>query len=536
MDKRKPMLPLMALILTLTVAPATPSRQDSTDAVATDRPEPSPAPVATVLGKAVEVPGNTGRYKGRHVRQVVFKTLMEAHVTEHELSASPDEVDAALAVVNKQQKALRTQRKQRRDMLVAELKSPELSENRRKEGSKYLERLNELIENDEKEAQEEDSQEYRDFQRQFIKWGIETWRFDKALYSTYGGRVIFGRSPWSLLEPIGAYGAWLKEQESKKSFEVFDPGVREELYDYFEGDRSDLSEQMVRLCFEKDRPFNLWTEAEQTDWHQAGQDPLVRDGAPRAQRSVSPDRPQAGDVVTNSIGMKLVYVPAGEFMMGSPSGEVRNAPPHRVRISQGFYIGICEVTQAQWKAVMETDLMEQRDRADTTLLSLSEQGSLYPMYYVSWEEADEFCRQLSQREARRYRLPTEAEWEYACRAGTTTRFSFGDDETLYPDYAWLPMNSGGQVRAVGWKKPNGWGLYDVHGNVCEWCSDWFGRDYYSKSPSTDPPGPSTGQRRVFRGGCWIFTLGNSRSAERLAEPPDCRSDAIGFRVVLDHQK
>jgi formylglycine-generating enzyme required for sulfatase activity len=154
---------------------------------------------------------------------------------------------------------------------------------------------------------------------------------------------------------------------------------------------------------------------------------------------------------------------------------------------------------------------------------------------MNWDEAVEFCRKLSQKEGRKYRLPTEAEWEYACRAGTKTAYSFGDDDTKLGDYGWFRANAHdvGQKygHIVAHKKPNPWGLYDMHGNVWEWCSDWLGD--YPTDAATDPNGPSTGENRVIRGGSVSFQGGDARSAERGGTKPDNESCSIGFRIVLD---
>ncbi len=208
------------------------------------------------------------------------------------------------------------------------------------------------------------------------------------------------------------------------------------------------------------------------------------------------------DAVTNSIGMKLVYIRAGSFMMGSgDSGErqfMDEFPQHQVRISEGFWMGQTEVTQGQYESVMNAQPWSGE--------SSVQESTNNPATHVSWDEAAEFCTKLSKQEGKTYRLPTEAEWEYACRAGTTTRFSFGDSYSSLGDYAWFDGNAEkvGQDYAhpVGQKKPNPWGMYDMHGNVWEWCSDWYDRDYYSTSPSVDPKGSPTGIGRSLRGGSW----------------------------------
>ncbi|MEW5914727.1 MAG: formylglycine-generating enzyme family protein, partial [Thermodesulfobacteriota bacterium] len=157
-----------------------------------------------------------------------------------------------------------------------------------------------------------------------------------------------------------------------------------------------------------------------------------------------------------------------------------------------------------------------------------------PVESVSWEEAVEFTRRLNKEEGLRagtYRLPTEGEWEYACRAGSGTRYSFGDSESALGDYGWYGGNSGGRPQPVARKKANAWGLYDMHGNVWEWVSDWYGKDYYSSSPTGDPQGPSSGSGRVVRGGSWDSNPRALRSAIRYWFSPTNRINFLGFRVA-----
>jgi formylglycine-generating enzyme required for sulfatase activity len=161
-------------------------------------------------------------------------------------------------------------------------------------------------------------------------------------------------------------------------------------------------------------------------------------------------------------------------------------------------------------------------------------GAKNPAESVSWDECQEFLKKLNAlgKERGEFRLPTEAEWEYACRAGTRTRFCSGDADAELADYAWYDANSGSTTHPVGEKKPNAWGLFDCHGNVWEWCADWWGHDYYGKSPRDDPTGPATGSGRVLRGGSWLYYPGLCRSAFRYTcGGPADRSSCIGFRVV-----
>jgi formylglycine-generating enzyme required for sulfatase activity len=225
--------------------------------------------------------------------------------------------------------------------------------------------------------------------------------------------------------------------------------------------------------------------------------------------------------IQNSIGIKLKLLPAGMFTMGQAGGN-SDETPHQVTLTKPFYIGVYEVTNAQWQAVMGSvpSKCKEADR---------------PVEQVSWGDAKEFCRKLSalaeERKAGRvYRLPTEAEWEYACRAGTTTKYCFGNDESGLGDFGWFNGNAGGETHPVGGKKPNAWGLFDMHGNVFEWCSDWYGA--YPKGVASDPQGPSGGLFRVRRGGNWITPAGSCRSAFRVSSGTSIRIAGLGFRLAL----
>ena len=223
--------------------------------------------------------------------------------------------------------------------------------------------------------------------------------------------------------------------------------------------------------------------------------------------------------ITNSIGMDLKLLPAGVFTMGDEGAE------HEVRLTNPFMLGVYEVTQSQYERVMGNN--PSRFNGDNN-----------PVERVSWDDAVEFCRKLSallseKAAGRVYRLPTEAEWEYACRAGTTTEYSFGDDDSRLGDYAWFGGNSGDRTYPVGGKKPNAWGLYDMHGNVWEWCQDRYGA--YPGHAITNPSGPNSGSDRVGRGGGWVSPVESCRSGSRRGEYPSLRyvnSGNFGFRVCL----
>jgi formylglycine-generating enzyme required for sulfatase activity/serine/threonine protein kinase len=233
--------------------------------------------------------------------------------------------------------------------------------------------------------------------------------------------------------------------------------------------------------------------------------------------------------IANSIGMTLVLIPAGEFPMGSsdadPGAFPQEKPQHKVRIARPFYLGATEVTQGQYQAV--TGGNPSHFKGPDGL----------PVDSISWNDAVAFCAELNKREKGSlggaiYRLPTEAEWEYACRAGTTTRFSFGDAAARLRDHAWFMGNSDNTTHPVREKPPNAWGLYDMNGNVSEWCGDWFDAQYYANSPDTDPPGPAHAAQRVIRGGSYGDNPRGERAAVRGARVPGRRGDRIGFRLAL----
>ena len=242
-------------------------------------------------------------------------------------------------------------------------------------------------------------------------------------------------------------------------------------------------------------------------------------------------------VITNSIGMKLVLIPKGTFTMGSPieeEGANNDEQQHQVTVSKDYYLGVTEVTQGQYEKVMGVNPSHFQKR-----VIRKSDSSMYPVENVSWEGAVEFCKRLSElpeekKAGRVYRLPTEAEWEYACRAGSKTAFYFGDDSELIGAYAWHAANSGGQTHPVGEKKPNAWGLYDMHGNNWEWCSDWHGD--YPEGTVTDPVGPEEGAGRVLRGGGWGDVAANCRSASREGRLPYSHCTSSGFRVSLSSSR
>ncbi len=223
----------------------------------------------------------------------------------------------------------------------------------------------------------------------------------------------------------------------------------------------------------------------------------------------------------NRFGMTFARIQAGIMQMGSAVFDDEQ-PVHEVRISRPFYLGKYPVTQGQWEAVMGDNPSYFRGNRNR------------PVEHVAWEAVQAFIRKLNEAEGRPvYRLPTEAEWEYAARAGFATVYGFGDDQSRLHRYAWYANNSGGKTHPVKQLKPNAWGLFDMHGNVWEWTQDWYSDTYYTSSPRHDPPGPDTGLYRVVRGGGWDCRAGDCRSASRNAELADSCSPVVGFRFLRE---
>jgi formylglycine-generating enzyme required for sulfatase activity len=253
----------------------------------------------------------------------------------------------------------------------------------------------------------------------------------------------------------------------------------------------------------------------------------------------------------NNVAMKLALIPAGKFMMGSPKdeegrygygmrlliqGKVDNeSPRHEVTISKPFYMGVCLVTQQQYQQVMDKNPSEFR-------------GPQYPVDSVSWYNASELCKKLSEKTGRTVHLPTEAQWEYACRAGTTTPFNTGTtisaDQANYKGDDVYGKGKKGEFRRkttpVGMFKPNAWGLYDMHGNLFQWCADWYGKDYYATGHNIDPVGPASGPDarttngpKILRGGSWISPPHDCRSAYRYPDSAVMHHPYFGIRVVVD---
>ncbi len=201
--------------------------------------------------------------------------------------------------------------------------------------------------------------------------------------------------------------------------------------------------------------------------------------------------PAAAVDLAPGVRMDFILIRPGTFQMGAgdAGAEEDEMPARRVTLTRAFYLGKYEVTQEEWRAVMGRNPSHHP-------------GPGLPVESVSWNDCQEFLAKLGQRTGRQFALPTEAQWEYACRAGTTTAWSGGDDERRLGDCAWSEANSGGMTHPVGGKRPNAWGLYDMEGNVGEWCADWYAKHAYDSGAAADPAGPARGDARVWRGGAW----------------------------------
>jgi formylglycine-generating enzyme required for sulfatase activity len=231
-----------------------------------------------------------------------------------------------------------------------------------------------------------------------------------------------------------------------------------------------------------------------------------------------------------SFESSFVLIAPGTFLMGSPEYETGRSSDeimHEVTVTKGLYLQKTQLTQGQWKALMGNNPA-----------SFSDGGDDCPIENISWNECQEFIRRLNAGKDGIYRLPTEAEWEYACRAGSLTPFCNGEISELYcahdpllSNVGWYCGNSGRKSRPVAQKGPNVWGLYDMHGNVSEWCQDWYGE--YGSDLRTDPSGPKSGSGKIIRGGSWFSNAKNCRSASRFYWPPNSRSEFIGFRLVKE---
>ncbi len=243
------------------------------------------------------------------------------------------------------------------------------------------------------------------------------------------------------------------------------------------------------------------------------------------------------EVVVTKSGIEMIVIPGGSFEMGGKGASPDEMPVHKVSISP-FWMDRYEVVQEEFRKYQLPDPSHFK-------------GARQPLDQINWTDAALYCNERSRAEGLKpcydektwacdftadgYRLPTEAEWEYACRAGSSTEYNFGKSAGAMKDYAWYVQNSAATTHPVGLKKPNAWGLYDMHGNVAEWCNDRYSQTYYQQSPGDDPRGPAEGKERVLRGGAWNSSVESCRSAYRASDPSiddTClANDAIGFRCV-----
>ena len=308
-----------------------------------------------------------------------------------------------------------------------------------------------------------------------------------------------------------------------------------------------------KIMFKKD---GLEISGDEVTVQAEGREKFTVRFVPPTKRTPELPKDDGQEPISNSIGMTLKLIPAGEFFMGSPDdaieAEKNEKPSHRVRISKPFYLGVSEVTQGQYEAVMGNNPSYFSANGGGKDRVAGQSTDRYPVESVSWLDAIQFSNKLSEKEREKpfyeidgpdirvpdwngqgYRLPTEAEWEYACRANasTPTRFSFGDNVVELGVYGWFDGNSEQRTHPVSQKRPNGFGLYDMHGNVWEWCWDWYGEGYYNQSAADDPTGPVGATARVGRGQGWYDIPRNSRSASRWGSKPDFRNGDLGFRLA-----
>ena len=238
-------------------------------------------------------------------------------------------------------------------------------------------------------------------------------------------------------------------------------------------------------------------------------------------QGVAPEAPRPGGFEREFDGMMFVWIPDGRFTMGTDTGYFDERPARKVHITKGFWLGKYEVSQEEWEAVMGAN--------PSTF-----EGDNLPVETITHTEAIEFCEKLSEKTGAVYRLPTEAEWEYACNAGTHTKYNFGDDKAELGDHAWYDKNSDGTTHPRGTKERSPWYLHDMHGNVAEWCSDWYVAGY-DPEDTTDPQGPEQVRDAVIRGGGWSDSAGYLRTGARFRLNFIFARSHIGLRVVREDE-
>jgi len=252
----------------------------------------------------------------------------------------------------------------------------------------------------------------------------------------------------------------------------------------------------------------------------AGEETSDAGGSSQTQNGTSQDAAASSRTITGKDGAEMILVDEGEFMMGSPDGEGwQSERPHHKVFLDAYYIDKYEVTVKQYRKFCEAT-----GKSMPRTPSFGWQDD-HPVVNIMWNDAVAYATWAGKR------LPTEAEWEKACRAGSETRYCYGDDAGNLGEYAWFSVNSGNRTHPVGQKKPNAWGLYDMHGNVCEWCSDWYEEGYYKSSPDRNPTGPENGRYRVLCGGSWYNRDLNCHSGIRGWLDPSNWLVNYGFRCV-----
>ncbi len=292
-----------------------------------------------------------------------------------------------------------------------------------------------------------------------------------------------------------------------RSVICFECGVKfcETCESYFRGKRERGEIPLCRKCFAENQG-------------KLEQDKLRRKTEEEERRKdLASQPPEVGEIWPSPSGIEFAVIPAGRFVMGST--EVNGATPHDVTISKPFCLGIYPVTQAQWEKVMGNNPSHFKDPRR-------------PVEMISWDECNDFIRRLNKNEGTdRYRLPSEAEWEYACRAGSTTRFCYGDGAGSLASYAWYGENSGSETHPVGEKFANDWGFHDMYGNVWEWVADVW-HENYEGHPGTEVPRDGDSNRRVYRGGSYGRGASRMMSASRRKRPAHKRYDHVGFRIAM----
>jgi formylglycine-generating enzyme required for sulfatase activity len=309
------------------------------------------------------------------------------------------------------------------------------------------------------------------------------------------------------------------------------------LVKFFHPDRHQGSSGLLQKATEETKKINLAYERIRKIFGATrGSSPEKpkREKSARRKNS-SPPPVQGQSYVIPSCGIKLNWTAPGCFLMGSSLNEAGRSndegPQTKVTISHGFWLGIFAVTQDEWKNIAE-------DVIGLNAEPSYFRGERLPVEQVSWHDCQNWLQALNEIEQEanrlppgfRYRLPTEAEWEFACRAGTSTAYDFGEAEAALADHAWFSANSASRTHTVGEKKANKWGFHDMHGNVWEWCEDWYGA--LAGGNISDPKGPVRGMNRVFRGGSWGVAASRCRSAYRVWNKPIYRDYTLGFRVAL----